>query len=240
MAPRKHAPKSGFVYIWLDRLRKRFYVGSHWGAEDDGYVCSSKWMKNAFSKRRSDFKRRVLARVDSYPELLKEEQRWLNMIDPNEIKKGRRSRYYNVSRKAKGWDPDLLKNMNPEKKRIMYEKVAAKKRGKPTWMKGKKHSPETIEKCKEASAGKVHSEKTKAKMRESQSLIKNQKSENAKRQVNRDISGLLKRTPETEAKRIAGIRRVFFGKKRGPQSPEHVAKLVASRKASRERRLNTT
>ena len=33
--------KYGFVYIWFDRKHKRYYIGCHWGHEDDGYVCSS-------------------------------------------------------------------------------------------------------------------------------------------------------------------------------------------------------
>ena len=27
--------KHGFVYIWFDRKHRRFYIGSHWGTEDD-------------------------------------------------------------------------------------------------------------------------------------------------------------------------------------------------------------
>jgi len=85
--------KYGFVYVWRDRKHKRYYVGSHWGREDDGYVCSSSWMTQAYKRRPDDFKRRVIARISSTrADLLKEEERWLSMIKPEEIKR----RYYNL------------------------------------------------------------------------------------------------------------------------------------------------
>ena len=31
--------KYGFVYLWYDRKRKMFYIGSHWTTETDGYIC---------------------------------------------------------------------------------------------------------------------------------------------------------------------------------------------------------
>ena len=37
--------KYGFVYIWYDRKHKRYYIGCRWGTENDGYICSSSWMK---------------------------------------------------------------------------------------------------------------------------------------------------------------------------------------------------
>ena len=101
--------KYGFIYIWFDRKHKRYYVGSHWGTEDDGYVCSSKWMSMARLRRPSDFKRRILKRIyDSRQNLYEEETRWLQMIKPSEIK----VRYYNLRTNANHWsasDYDRLK-----------------------------------------------------------------------------------------------------------------------------------
>lgn len=31
-----HEEKYGFVYIWRDRKYNRYYIGCHWGREDDG------------------------------------------------------------------------------------------------------------------------------------------------------------------------------------------------------------
>lgn len=84
---------SGFVYIWRDRKTNRYYVGSHWGPDDDGYVCSSKWMRNAYRRRPADFKRRIVARVSTNrQDLFDEEHRWLSMIKPEELGQ----RYYNM------------------------------------------------------------------------------------------------------------------------------------------------
>lgn len=92
MSRKRHT--SGFVYIWFDRKHKRYYVGSHWGPEDDGYVCSSTWMRNAYRNRPHDFKRRILKRISTNKEeLLREEHRWLLMMKPEELKG---NRYYNV------------------------------------------------------------------------------------------------------------------------------------------------
>ena len=85
--------KHGFVYIWYDRKHKRYYIGSHWGTEDDGYICSSSWLKKAKNNRPNDFKRKIILKIyTSKQDLLLEENRWLSMIKPNEIK----TRYYNL------------------------------------------------------------------------------------------------------------------------------------------------
>lgn len=103
--------KYGFIYIWFDRKHKRYYIGSHWGTEDDGYICSSSWMKKAYNHRSKDFKRRILARVyTTRKELLDEEHRWLLMIDAHELGK----HYYNLTQYHNGhWtsNPDTLKKV---------------------------------------------------------------------------------------------------------------------------------
>ena len=85
--------KYGFVYIWFDRKHKRYYVGCRWGNINDGYVCSSVWMKKAHKNRPNDFKRRILKTdISTRKETYIEEQRYLNMIKPEEIK----IKYYNI------------------------------------------------------------------------------------------------------------------------------------------------
>lgn len=99
--------KYGFVYVWRDKKRNRYYIGCHWGREDDGYICSSKWMRDAYRYRPEDFKRRVTARVYSNRnDLLVEEHRWLSMIKDEEIGK----RYYNATKHHNGhWFADEVK-----------------------------------------------------------------------------------------------------------------------------------
>lgn len=94
--------KYGFVYIWYDRKHKRFYIGSHWGTENDGYICSSTWMKQAYKSRTHDFKRRIISRVySSKSDLLDEEYKWLSLISEEEIQN---NKYYNrVNKKFGHW-----------------------------------------------------------------------------------------------------------------------------------------
>lgn len=85
--------KYGFVYIWRDKKHARYYIGCHWGTEDDGYICSSTWMKLGYKKRPQDFKRKILSRVyTNKGDLLEEEYRYLSMIKDCELK----VKYYNL------------------------------------------------------------------------------------------------------------------------------------------------
>lgn len=87
--------KYGFVYIWYDRKHKRFYIGSHWGTENDGYICSQSWMKNSYTRRPQDFKRRILeTNIDSRTLTRWNERCWLWFIDSKELGK----KYYNKTR----------------------------------------------------------------------------------------------------------------------------------------------
>jgi hypothetical protein len=90
---------SGFVYVWFDKKRNMFYIGCHWGREDDGYVCSSTRMRNAYNRRPSDFKRRIVSRITSNrTDLLQKEYEWLCLIPDDELGK----RYYNASKRHFG------------------------------------------------------------------------------------------------------------------------------------------
>jgi hypothetical protein len=111
--------KYGFIYVWYDRKHKRYYVGSHWGTEDDGYICSSNWMKQGYSHRPKDFKRRIIARIySSKKDLLIEENRWLSMIKSEEIK----VRYYNLRICEFGhWSAD--KNLEQSTKQRISQKT---------------------------------------------------------------------------------------------------------------------
>ena len=110
--------KYGFVYIWRDRKYNRYYIGSHWGTEDDGYVCSSSWMHHSIKNRSDDFKRRIIERVyTNRKDLYDAEYKWLSMIDEDEIKK----RYYNLNIKATGhW------SAYPESVKTIKEKISQK------------------------------------------------------------------------------------------------------------------
>lgn len=90
---------SGFIYLWRDRKHKRYYIGAHWGDPNDGYICGSRWMLAAFKKRPQDFKRRIIATVQTRDDLFVEEARWLQMIRDHEMK----SKYYNLIKTSFHW-----------------------------------------------------------------------------------------------------------------------------------------
>jgi hypothetical protein len=105
-----------FVYLWYDSFAKRFYVGSHAGSENDGYICSSKVMLRAFKKRSTFFKRRIL-KYCSKKEQHKWEQYYLDMIKDSELFY-KNKKYYNIKRIAAGGDTTAnLPNRNEVIKR---------------------------------------------------------------------------------------------------------------------------
>ena len=110
--------KYGFVYIWYDRKHKRFYIGCHWGTEDDGYICSSPWMKKAYKYRPEDFKRKILTLVyTNKTDLLDEEYKWLCKIKKEELGK----KYYNLHNvNKKHW------STNEEAKLTIGQKISIK------------------------------------------------------------------------------------------------------------------
>lgn len=138
----------GFVYVWFDTTRKMYYVGCHWGQDNDGYICSSDRMRAAHRRRPDDFKRRIVSRINSTRlELLEEEHRWLQMI-PDELLG---DKYYNLSKKHSGhW------TTSQEKTKSTREKISQAKSGVKTKMtpeqleeRGKKISESKAKKRKE-------------------------------------------------------------------------------------------
>lgn len=121
--------KYGFVYIWYDRKQKRYYVGCRWGAIDDGYICSSPWMKQAYRIRPQDFKRRILkTNIPSRQETYIEEQKWLYLIKDCEIKPmNENPRYYNLNIKN-----NEVWHKYDENIKTVGEKISAAKKGKST------------------------------------------------------------------------------------------------------------
>lgn len=114
--------KYGFVYIWFDRKHKRYYIGSHWGTEDDGYICSSRWMRKAYKRRPNDFKRRIISKIFSNrKELLDKEFEWLSLIEDTELK----SKYYNATKHKNGhwmaedYEKDVKKRISQKTKEAM-------------------------------------------------------------------------------------------------------------------------
>jgi hypothetical protein len=106
--------KYGFVYIWYDRKRKMYYVGSHWGTIEDGYICSSNRMRDAYRRRPQDFKRRILSYVyTNRTDLYESEQRYFDMMNKEYFRK----KYYNICSVVKThWSADEVKRHEVAKK----------------------------------------------------------------------------------------------------------------------------
>jgi hypothetical protein len=106
----------GFIYLWMDYKRKRFYLGSHMGPVDSGYICSSSKMRKVYKRRPETFRRRIIYwhTTEDRQSLYDVETRWLSLIRDEELGK----KYYNVVRVAKGFDPEYLKKhwADPEKR----------------------------------------------------------------------------------------------------------------------------
>lgn len=105
--------KTGFVYLWYDKKRQKYYLGSHLGNLNDGYTGSNKRFKSAYKNRPHSFKRRILEFYEniSSKELRIREQYWLNLIKPEELT----NRYYNEKKLASGGD--IISNLSEEKRR---------------------------------------------------------------------------------------------------------------------------
>lgn len=153
--------KYGFVYIWYDRKHKRFYIGSHWGTVDDGYICSSVWMRNAYKRRSHDFSRRVIKSNIPREDLIREEQYWLDMVAVDEIG----TKYYNLNKNViKHWHAD------PERRIAVGQKISASPNRSANIskaMKGKKPSTLNIQRRMEVMIGRKQSEEEKRKRSES-------------------------------------------------------------------------
>ena len=167
------AEKRGMVYIWHDKVRKRFYVGAHWGIPGDSYICSSQWMIKAHKKRPQDFKRKILANdIPSRKEMFEEEFRWLSMIKPEELG----NKYYNLRQHhANHW------SANPDA-RTIGQKISDANKGKSRpcppgrgeaislAKKGVPHTQEHKDALKISRARQVFTEESKQKRTESLKL----------------------------------------------------------------------
>jgi hypothetical protein len=136
--------KYGFVYIWYDKKRKMFYIGCHWGSVDDGYICSSNRMRDAYRRRPQDFKRKILvSKIFSRENTIEEEHKWFSYIKEEELGK----KYYNLRKHKWGhWSTD------ESSKLTVGQKISA--------------SPLRNQRISEANKGKIVSEETKQKLRE--------------------------------------------------------------------------
>jgi group I intron endonuclease len=134
--------KFGFIYLWKDTKNNKFYLGSHQGRLDDGYIGSgSPHFKNTYAKRPETFRRRILETLnfEVHKELRVREEYWLAMVKTEELG----NKYYNLKRYAGGGD--IFSELSKEKQAQHREK------SRLAWLKGleklaiwRKENPERI------------------------------------------------------------------------------------------------
>lgn len=207
--------KYGFVYIWYDKKHRRYYIGSHWGREDDRYICSSTWMRNAYKRRPQDFKRRIIERTTERSDLLIMESKWLERIHDDEIGK----KYYNLTNKIRG-----LWHMGEFATEIC-EKISYTKRGRA----GKLHSIETRNKMSRSHMGKKHNANSIQKMRNKYL------SEETRNKMSVSKTGIA--LPPRSAEHRNAISVAKTGKKNKIETNEKISATMKGRKFSDEHRL---
>ena len=91
-----------FVYLWYDKVRNMFYVGSHSGSVTDNYLSSSRWLSAEIRYRPNDFRRKVLRTFSTRQEAIDYEYKLIGLIKEHEYG----SKYYNLKQgKPKGVSP---------------------------------------------------------------------------------------------------------------------------------------
>lgn len=169
--------KYGFVYLWFDKKHRRYYIGCRWGNENDGYICSSPWMKQGYKHRPKDFTRRILSKVYSNrKDLLEEEYKWLSLIKPEELGK----KYYNLhNHHFNHW------SLDENKKSVIGEKISS--------------APNRNINISKANKGRIVSNKTKEKLKDA--AIKQFENEE-NRKILSEKSKTLWKNPEYREKTI--------------------------------------
>lgn len=161
--------KTGFIYIWYDSRRKMYYIGCHWGTIDDGYICSSNRMRDAYRRRPHDFKRRIIKNNIDRNVLLEEEHKWLQLISDKELGK----KYYNLSKKHFAhWSNDPSSLISTKQKLSeASKKLHQNSEYREKYLEGRKKLPPRSEEAKRktaiANTGKKRTEETKRKISES-------------------------------------------------------------------------
>lgn len=129
-----------------------YYIGSHWGSKEDGYVCSSNRMRDAYRRRPQDFKRRILETTDCRGDLLQLEQNWLSLAE------SKSERYYNLhfSTRNPWWDKEYSKKTISEKISHRTKEAMQRPEVRANYEEGLKKrdtkgsNPEVIEKRKQS------------------------------------------------------------------------------------------
>jgi len=169
------------------------YIGSHKGAIDDGYVCSSRLLMEQYLLRPKDFSREIVAE-GSFKDMRSLEAEMLNDIDAR-----KNPTYYN---QHNGNGDFYNKGHTEDTKRKMSESRRGKKR--------KPFSEEHRRKQSEANTGIIRSEETKKKL--SKAGKGKSKSEEHRRKISEANKGKI-RSEDTKRKMSESIKLYWLKRK---------------------------
>jgi hypothetical protein len=146
---------TGFVYKWIDSSNDMYYIGSHKGTVDDGYIGSGVHFNRAYSKRPEMFSREILYTGEHYLEL---EEFILEELDA-----ANDNMSYNLKNTAIGGWLHTHKNKDVRNKRAAaiskskkgktYDFMFYDKSGENNPMYGKKHSLDAKKKIAKSRIG---------------------------------------------------------------------------------------
>ena len=146
----------GFVYIWINKVNLKWYIGSHKGTTTDGYTASGTNIKRAFRKYGiENFERSILYEGLNYRQ---EEENWLIALDA-----ANSDMSYNLSSKAAGC---AGYKHSEEWKANHSARLKGRYKGRTPWNKGIKHTQKTKDKISAANTGKKRSDEIRIKMSE--------------------------------------------------------------------------
>jgi hypothetical protein len=202
-----------FVYCWTDHKTNKLYVGSHKGSSNDGYICSSKLMKEQYNKRPQDFTRQIIAEGE-YKIIRNLESKILQSVNAkiNED-------FYNQSNGTQDW---YLKYHTEQSKEKMRQNNSR------PWL-GKNRSEETKRKMSQSMKGKKH------KPHYGRIVSEQSKEKNRLSNLGRIIS---EEQRKTHSIAMMGENNPFYGKKHSEETKEKLRKLAFERNAKRKGKLN--
>lgn len=202
----------GFVYKWINTRNGKWYIGSHKGSVDDGYVGSGVIFRKAYKKHKDYFIREIIYLGPDFREV---EDLILKTLDAESDRNS-----YNVSNYAIGG----TRHFHTSKK--SKERMAAAGRSQ----KGKVVSQEAREKIRQKLLGTKASDETKKKLSEMRkgdgnSFFGKQHTEETKRKISEKNKGkkMPKASVERRAKKI--MKRIYF-----PEIDMHFESAVAAGK----------
>ena len=197
--------KYGIIYLWFDIKKKRYYLGAHWGTENDGYICSSRWMRNTYKKRPETFKRRILEKnIKSKENMFLREDVWLSKIKECELG----AKYYNLQKHWKHWNSDQKKSLSVrEKLSEATKKLHEDPVYRQKYLEGRKKLPprseEAIRKTALANTGKKRTEETKQKI--------------SRAHKGKIVGPLSEETKQKLSIALSGDKNPFYGKHHDPE-----------------------